>query len=121
MHHQPDIGLVDPHAESVGRGNDPQLAYAETLLNVALFLGRQTGVEPFRRQTLLFEEIGDALRLAADGAVDHRTRSAVLWQFGLDHVEDIGQLGAALRRPDLEAEIGARRAAVQQYQFALQT
>ena len=83
----------------------------------ALFLGRQPGVEMFRRQTLLLEEIGDPLRLAAGRAIDDGTRSAILWQLRLDHVEDIGQLGAALRWPDLKAEIGAHGAAVQQQQF----
>ena len=39
----------------------------------------------------------------------------------LDHIEDIGQLGAALRGPDLEAEISAHGAAVQQHQFAPKT
>ena len=121
MHDQPDIGLVDPHAESVGCGDDAQLADAKPLLNAPLFLGRQPGVEVFRRQTLLFEEVGDALRLVAGGAIDYRARSAVSWQFGLDDVEDIGQLGATLRGSNLKAEIGAHRAAVQQHQFALQT
>jgi hypothetical protein len=121
MHHQPDIRLVDPHAESVGRGDDPQLADAKSFLDVALFLGRQPGVEPFRRQTLLLEEIGEALRLAAGGAIDYGTRSAILWQFGLDFIEYIGQLGAALRGPDLKAEISAHGPAVQQHQFALKT
>ena len=77
-------------------------------------------MEPFRRQTLLLEEIGEALRLAAGGAIDYGTRSAILWQFGLDLIEYIGQLGAALRGPDLKAEISAHGPAVQQHQFALQ-
>jgi len=53
MDHQSDIGLVDPHAEGVGRSNNSQLADAKTFLNVTLLLRRQPGMELFRRQTLL--------------------------------------------------------------------
>lgn len=45
MHHQPDIGLIYPHAESVRRRNDAQVADTKPLLNVAFLLGGQAGMK----------------------------------------------------------------------------
>ena len=45
MNHQPDIGFVYPHPESVGCRDHPQIARAEAFLHRLLVVCGQAGVE----------------------------------------------------------------------------
>ena len=54
MDDEPDVGLVDSHAEGVGGGNDPELACVEFVLDLALFLWGEPSVVAFGRKALLF-------------------------------------------------------------------
>lgn len=39
MHHQPDVGLINPHTKSIGSHNHSELAGLEVVLDVFLFMG----------------------------------------------------------------------------------
>ena len=117
MHDKTDIGLVDPHAKGVGRGDHPQVADAKPLLNLALAFGRQPGVEMVGRQPLPFQERGHLFRRPARGAIDHCARRPFGRQVRLDRGQDVGQLGRLLRGQHREGQIGAHRPAVQQHQI----
>ena len=120
MHHQPDVRLVDAHAEGVGRRDHPQIADAEAFLDRLLLVRGQTGMKAFRCQPLLLQKLRHLLGRTTGRAIDDRARCTFLGQALFDDVEDVAKLGAAPRGADLEAEVGTGRPAVQQQQLGPQ-
>ena len=91
--------------------------YSKRLLNLALALGCQPGVEIIGRQPLAFQKLYRLFRRPARGAVDHSARRPFGRQVRLDRDQDIGQLGGLLRGQHGKGQIGPQRPVVQQYQI----
>ena len=117
MHDEPNVWLVDAHAEGIGRSDDPKLAGAERLLHLALALGREARVEEVGRQALPLQELRHFLGRSSGGAVDDGTGRALRRQVRLDRVQDIGQFGGLLRRQNREGEVCPHGTTVEQHQL----
>ena len=78
--HQPDVRLVDPHAEGVGRRDRAQFAADEALLHVLLGLRRPVAVEEIRRNILQLQIFGDFLGTPPGCAIDDGPAGRVRWQ-----------------------------------------
>ena len=110
---QPHVGLVDPHAEGVGGGDDFQVPVDEALLHVLLGVRSEAGMEVIGADVLVSQEFRYLLGAMAAGAIDNGATGLVGRQVGGQQVVDEGELLAARRRDDLEAQVVARRAAVE--------
>ena len=117
MDHQPDVRLVDPHAEGVGRGDDPEPAVAETLLHLLLPLRLEAGVEMVRVHSARGEELRHLLGSAARRAVDDRARNVARRQALFQQRQDVGVLAVLSGLDHLEGEVVAERPAVDQLQL----
>ncbi len=115
--HQPDVRLVDPHAEGVGRGDDPEPAVAETLLHLLFPLRLEAGVEMVRVHSARHEELRDLLGSAARGAVDDGARRSPGDRPSLEERQDVGVLAVLSGLDHLEGEVVAERPAVDQLQL----
>ncbi len=69
--HQPDIGLVHPHAEGIGGGDHLQFAVEKATLRLLAQIGGKTTVITGARHALLRDDLCDGLRAPACGAEDH--------------------------------------------------
>ena len=110
---QPHVGLVDAHAEGVGGGDDFQLPVDEALLHVLPGVWSEAGMEVIGADVLVSQELRYLLGAMAAGAVDDGAAGLVGRQIGGQQVVNEGELLAARRRDDLEAQVVARRAAVE--------
>ena len=113
MDDQPHVGLVDPHAEGVGGGDDFQVSVDEALLHVLLGVRGEAGMEVIGADVLGSQKLRHLFGAMAAGAIDDRAAGLVGRQVGGQQVVDEGKLFAARRRDDLEAQVVARRAAVE--------
>ena len=120
MNDEPHVGLVDAHAEGVGGGDDLQVSVDEALLHVLLGVGRQAGMEMVGADVLGVQELRHLLGAAAAGAVDDGAAGPVGRQVGRQQVVDERELLAARRRDDLEAQVVARSAAVEDVELDAQ-
>ena len=93
------------------------LRYSKRLLNLALALGCQPGVEIIGHRPLAFQKLCCLFRRPARGAVDHSARRPFGRQVRLDRGQDIGQLGGLSRGQHGKGQIGPHRPVVQQYQI----
>ena len=78
VRHEPDVGLVDTHAERDRRDDDQRVLHEETPLILRARRGGQARVIRQRGKPLLHEPFGDALRLVARQAVDDAGLAAAM-------------------------------------------
>ena len=78
VNHQPDVGLVDAHAEGVGGDDGPQVAVDEALLHGLLGFRRQAGVEVVGLHSLGLQELRQFFGVAPRRAVDYGAAKFVL-------------------------------------------
>ena len=113
MNHQPNVGLVDPHAESVGRSDHTQLAHAQLLLHGILVVSAHTCVKMLGIDPLSLEELGHPLGLLARRTIDDAAGSSLLWHELLDDRQDIAELAVLCRGAHIKRQIGARGATIE--------
>ena len=111
--HQPNVRLVDAHAEGVGRRDRAKLAADEAPLDVLLGLGRQARVIVLGRHVLQLKELGHILALPARCAIDDGAAGSVGRQIGLQNLMDVTELLAACGRHHLEGQVAALGPAVE--------
>ena len=117
MDHQPDIRLVDAHAEGVGRRDRAQVATDETLLHVLLGLRRQAGVKIIGLDVLQLQVFGNLLGASPRRAIDDGAPGGVRRQIRRQYLMDVREFLAAGSRDHLEAEIRPFCAAVEDRQL----
>ena len=110
---QPHVGLVDAHAEGVGRGDDAQRAGNEGLLGFLLGLRWQLGVVRRGGQPLVAEKARELFGLLARGAVGDGAAADLRRQVLLDQAGHLLELFRHGGLDDVELEVLALRAAVQ--------
>ena len=107
MDHEPHIGLVDPHAESIGGDNDAQPAVDEGLLNVLLGFRRQPSVKVPDRPAFVPQKFSHLLGLLSCRAIDDRATAIICRKIGLQYLMDVGILLGRTGRHDTEIKIGS--------------
>ena len=117
MDHQPDIRLVDAHAEGIGRRDRAQVAADETPLHVLLGLRRQAGVKMFGLDVLQLQIFGNLLASPPRRAIDDGAPGRVRRQVRRQYLMDMCKLLAAGSRDHLEAEVRPFGAAVEDRQL----
>jgi len=113
MHDQADIGLVDAHAEGIGRGDHAQRAANKCLLGFLLAFGRQSRVVGRSGQSFIAQEGGHFLDLLAGGAVDDRTACCIGRQLLVDQAGHPGEFFRRRGFDHVEVEVLAFRATVE--------
>ena len=122
MHHEADVGLVDPHPEGDRRHHDPDLVKNERFLDPLPLLRRQPRVVGGRGDAARAQVGGQVVRALAGGAVDDAGLALVRRQEPLklsmrvvllDHLQaDVGPVEAGdeagrLLQPQLVADVVA--------------
>ena len=113
--HQAHVGLVDAHAEGVGRGDHAQLAADERLLHAALLVGVEPAVEMRCVDAGLAQEGGELLgRLLPCAEDDHAAGFA---ERILDQLQCPRELLLRGNRNHLVGEVVARYAAGEDFEL----
>ena len=114
---QPDVFLVNAHAEGVGGADDSGVAGEEFVLDALLLRGRQAGVEVGGFPAVRAQEFGGEFRFLPGGAEDDGAARASLGQAIREQVVDALQLvstprWSALRSTGSRARLCRRRTSI---------
>ncbi len=112
MHHQAHVRLIDAHAESIGRGDNPQRSVDECLLRFLLRFRRQLRVIRRSSQPLFAQKPGQILRLRAGGAVGDSAAGHFRRKIPFDQLKNPRELFACGGLNDVELEVVSLRSAV---------
>ena len=119
MDDQPDVGLVDSHAESVGGADDPDAAVEELPLGLQLSLWAHPGVEVSRRNPVHVQVLCGLLGPPPAGPIDYGA-AAVAAQVLLQQLRNLDHLQLRLGGQHVKVQVLAAGAAVQQLHLHVQ-
>ena len=116
VHDQPDVGLVDAHAERVGGADDAAFAGEEPLLHRLLLRHVEAGVERLGLDAGDLQQLGGLLGVAARRRVDEHAAARAGGELVGHQFAQAGHLVVGRHRLDAQRQVGARRVAVEDLQ-----